>query len=115
MAENYFPAKRANIQTWIAVLAFLVSIASAVFTFGALFERVDNIEAVLEKHGRIASHGIVSERLTLHDTQIKGQERSLKTVDEANERLAEKIHELETDLRVLERRVEYQLYPGIDP
>ena len=77
---------------------------------------VNNLKYALEKHGLIACHGEVCERLTEHDTRLDSQYRSLDTIRSSNDRLARDLYQFNTDLKVLEQRVDIETdNVGIDP
>ena len=89
---------------------------TAIIVGARMYERLNNVERYLQEHKEIAAHGKVSERLTEHETRLQSQNRSLSSVRQSNDRLSNDLHQLRTDLKVLEQRVDIEHNSiGIDP
>lgn len=84
-----------------------------VVAISQLFTRVDHLETEAMDHSLVECHGVVCERLEVHDTRLDGQDRSLDTVKRSNERLSNDLYQLRTELRVLQQQVD--IIHGINP
>ena len=97
---------------WIQLIPLGVAVAGGIWTMAGMGSDIDHLQDDFITHGTKPAHGTVGERLTEHDTKFTAQRdwnmgysRSLESVNRANERLSNRIYNLQVENSQIKQRL----------
>lgn len=106
MSEGYFP-RNGRARGWVLQLIPLaIAVASGIWTLSQMNTTIGNLQDTLGEHKGVAAHGSVRSDLAELRTKaehleqkVMGLEKSLSAVNAANDRLSDRLYEMQRSLR----------------